>query len=244
MTTAPRIAIVIPALDEQTTIRNVAERALRQTDWVIVVNDGSSDATAQALDGLPVTLLSNPRTLGKAASLWRGMAIALAEDADAVVTLDGDGQHEPEDVPRLLAAWRERPEAIVIGARQWRRHAVPKMRYFANRFANFWVAWAAGYAIPDSQSGFRLYPAQILKRLRVAHDADARFCFESEVLIEAGRIGVQSVPVPIAALYPLQARPSHFRPVADIALIVRMVAWKLVTRGFHLPGLVRSLRGR
>jgi glycosyltransferase involved in cell wall biosynthesis len=244
MNAAARIAIVIPALEEQATIRNVAERALRQSDWVIVVNDGSSDGTAQALDGLPVTLLSNPHTLGKAASLWRGMAIALAEDADAVVTLDGDGQHEPEDVPRLLAAWRERPEAIVIGARQWQRHEVPTMRYYANRFANFWVAWAAGYAIRDSQSGFRLYPADVLRRVRVAHDAGARFCFESEVLIEAGRIGVQSVPVPIAALYPQHARPSHFRPVADIALIVRMVAWKLLSRGLYLPGLVRSLRGR
>lgn len=242
MSGALRIAIVIPALDEQATIRNVAERALRQSDWVIVVNDGSRDGTAQALEGLPVTLLSNPRTLGKAASLWRGMAIALAEEADAVITLDGDGQHEPEDVPRLLAAWLERPEAIVIGARQWRRHEVPKMRYYANRFANFWVAWAAGYAIPDSQSGFRIYPADVLKRVRVAHDAGARFCFESEVLIEAGRIGVKSVPVPIAAIYPGLARPSHFRPVADIVRIVRMVAWKLLARGLHLPGLVRSLR--
>lgn len=242
MNQALRIAIVIPALDEQATIRNVAARALRQSDWVIVVNDGSRDGTVQALEGLPVTLLSNPRTLGKAASLWRGMAIALAEDADAVVTLDGDGQHEPEDVPRLLAAWLERPEAIVIGARQWQRESVPKMRYYANRFANFWVAWAAGYAIPDSQSGFRLYPVEVLKRVRVAHDAGARFCFESEVLIEAGRIGVKSVPVPIAAVYPEQARPSHFRPVADIMRIVRMVAWKLLSRGLHLPGLLRSLR--
>jgi glycosyltransferase involved in cell wall biosynthesis len=237
-----RIAIVIPALDEEATIRNVTERALRQSDWVIVVNDGSSDGTAQAVGGLPVTLLSNPRTLGKAASLWRGMAIALAEDADVVVTLDGDGQHEPEDIPRLLATWRERPEAIVIGARQWQRQTVPKMRYFANRFANFWVAWAAGYAIPDSQSGFRLYPAAVLRRVRVARGAGARFCFESEVLIEAGRIGVRSVPVPIAAVYPPQARPSHFRPVADLALIVRMVAWKLLSRGLYLSGLVRSLR--
>jgi glycosyltransferase involved in cell wall biosynthesis len=233
---------VIPALDEQATIRNIAERALRQSERVIVVDDGSRDGTVRALEGLPVTVVSNARTLGKAASLWRGMAIALAEDADAVVTLDGDGQHEPEDVPRLLATWLERPEAIVIGARQWQLSSVPKARYFANRFANFWVAWAAGYAISDSQSGFRLYPAAVLRRVRVAHSAAARFCFESEVLIEAGRIGVRSVPVPIAAIYPPQARPSHFRPLADIALIVRMVAWKLISRGMHLPGLVRSLR--
>jgi glycosyltransferase involved in cell wall biosynthesis len=242
LSAAIRLAIVIPALDEEATIRNVAERALRQSDWVIVVDDGSRDGTAKALEGLPVSLVSNPRTLGKAASLWRGMAIALAEEADAVVTLDGDGQHEPEDVPKLLATWRERPDAIVIGARQWRRDAAPKMRYYANRFANFWVAWAAGYAIPDSQSGFRLYPVEVLRRVRVAHGTGARFCFESEVLIEAGRIGVRSVPVPIAAIYPPQARPSHFRPVADIALIVRMVAWKLLSRGLYLGGLLRSLR--
>ncbi|HEU5176741.1 MAG TPA: glycosyltransferase family 2 protein, partial [Burkholderiales bacterium] len=88
-----KVLAVIPAYNEAATVRDVASRALGQIKDVIVVDDGSTDGTAAALAGLPVTLIRNPRNLGKAASLWRGIAVALAEDADAVVTLDGDGQH-------------------------------------------------------------------------------------------------------------------------------------------------------
>jgi glycosyltransferase involved in cell wall biosynthesis len=235
------IAVVIPAYNEAATIRDVAVRALAQLPQVIVVDDGSGDGTAVALTGLPVTLLRNPCNLGKAASLWRGMQHAVQGGARAIVTLDGDGQHRPEDIPRLVAAWKRFPDNIVIGSRLHEREKIPVARYRANRFANFWIAWAAGYPIRDSQSGFRLYPAFLLDRVRVARDRRACFVFESEILIEAGRIGVQSVAVPISAIYDRQARPSHFRPVADIALIVRMVAWKLVSRGLCLRGLVRSL---
>ena len=101
-----RTVAVIPVYNEVATARRVVERTLAQLARVIVVDDGSNDGTSAALDGLPVTLIRNPRNLGKAASLWRGIALALAEDAEAVVTLDGDGQHRPEDIPRLLAAHR------------------------------------------------------------------------------------------------------------------------------------------
>jgi glycosyltransferase involved in cell wall biosynthesis len=236
-----RIAVVIPAYNEAPTIRDVATRTLEFLSHVIVVDDGSTDATAAALAGLPLTLICNPVNLGKGASLWRGFAVALAEGADAVITLDGDAQHRPEDIPRLVAAWQAHPGRIIIGARLAERDKVPPLRYFGNRFANFWVAWAAGCPVTDSQSGFRLYPAQVLRSVKVAHGPGARFAFESEILIEAGRSGVRSAAVPIAALYPLNARASHYRSAVDTARIVRMIAWKLVSRGFDLPALVRSL---
>jgi glycosyltransferase involved in cell wall biosynthesis len=221
----------------------VAERTLAQIPRVIVVDDGSSDGTAAALDGLPVTLLRNPSNLGKAASLWRGMAVALADDAAAVISLDGDGQHRPEDIPRLLDAHRDQPGALVVGARLHEGGNIPAERYFANRFANFWIAWAAGQHIKDSQSGFRVYPAALLRSLPPHLGLAAGFVFESEVLIEAGWRGVKLAWVPIPAIYVPRARRSHFRPVADVVLITRMVAWKLVSRGLYLPGLLRSLRG-
>jgi glycosyltransferase involved in cell wall biosynthesis len=236
-----KIAVVIPAYNEAPTIRDIAARTLEILPHVIVVDDGSTDATAAAVAGLPVTLISNPVNLGKGASLWRGFAIALAEGADAVITLDGDAQHRPEDIPRLIAAWQAHPGRIIIGARLAEREKVPPLRYFGNRFANFWVAWAAGFPVTDSQSGFRLYPAAVLKTVNVAHGPGARFAFESEILIEAGRAGVRSAAVPIAALYPPNARASHYRSAVDTARIVRMITWKLVSRGFDPLALVRSL---
>jgi glycosyltransferase involved in cell wall biosynthesis len=234
-----KIAVVIPAYNEASTIRDVAGRALAQLPDVIVIDDGSTDGTAAALAGLGVTLISNPENLGKGASLWRGFAVALAEDADAVVTLDGDAQHRPEDIPRLVAAARAQPGRIIVGARLWQKEKVPPLRYFGNRFANFWVAWAAGFPVADSQSGFRLYPAAALRNLKV--NPALRFAFESEILIEAGRAGVRTSAVPIAAIYPPNARASHYRSAVDTARIVRMIAWKLVTRGFDPLALLRSL---
>lgn len=237
------LAVVIPAYNEAVTIRGVAERALAQVPRVIVVDDGSVDGTAAALEGLPVTLLRNSRNLGKAASLWHGMALALADDVEAVVTLDGDGQHRPEDIPRLLEAYRLQPGALIVGARLHEGGNIPAERYLANRFANFWIAWAAGQHVKDSQSGFRVYPSALLRALPQRVGRAAGFVFESEVLIEAGRRGARLAWVPIPAIYEPRGRRSHFRPVLDIALITRMVAWKLISRGLYLRGLLRSLRG-
>jgi glycosyltransferase involved in cell wall biosynthesis len=229
--------------NEVATARGLVEGALAHIAHVIAVDDGSTDGTAAALDGLPITLIRNPRNLGKSASLWRGIALALAEDADAVVTLDGDGQHRPQDIPRLLAAHRSDPDALVVGARLHDGAVIPAQRYYANRFANFWIAWAAGQRMEDSQSGFRVYPAALLRALPARVGRAASFVFESEVLIEAGRRGVTLAWVPIPAIYQPRGRRSHFRPVIDVMLIGRMILWKLITRGFYLRGLLRSLRG-
>jgi glycosyltransferase involved in cell wall biosynthesis len=234
-----RFAVVIPAYDEVATIRDLAERALKQCPQVIVVDDGSVDGTSEALAGLPVSVLRNERNLGKAASLWRGAQQALTLDVQAVVTLDGDGQHAPEDIPRLMTAAEQHPDAIVIGARLADRHAIPKLRYFANRVAVFWVSWACGQRLDDSQSGFRVYPAKLFRQLDIPRDHAHSFVFESEMLIEAARHGHPCVTVPIAAVYRQHARPSHFRHI-DTWHITRMVAWKLLSRGLYLRGLYRA----
>jgi glycosyltransferase involved in cell wall biosynthesis len=236
------VAIVIPAYNEARTIRSVAERALRQCPLVIVVDDGSTDGTRAALAGLAVQVRLHPSNQGKAASLWNGFQCALDHGADAVITLDGDGQHRPEDAARLLQAAREHPHCVVVGARLLGREAYPRARNMANHFADFWLSWAAGHSIADSQSGQRLYPAALLRQLRVRHDAKAAFTFESEVLIDAARLGFTTVAVPILAVFDPDGRPSHFRPVRDIARIVGMVALHLLATGMNPAGLWRSLR--
>jgi glycosyltransferase involved in cell wall biosynthesis len=209
-----------------------------------VVDDGSCDGTAERETQLPVTLLRNATNSGKASALWLGIQHALAGAARAVVTLDADGQHRPEDIPRLLQAHALEPHVILVAARLHGRAGAPLARRVANRFADFWISWAAGYPIADSQSGFRLYPAAVLAAARVAHDRAHGFVFESEILIEAAWHGVESVAVPVAALYPRVARPSHFRSIVDVARITRMVAGRLLQRGLFLQGLLRSMLRR
>ena len=234
----PGFAVVIPAYNEAMTIRDIASRVCRFADLVIVVDDGSQDGTAQALQGLPVTILSNGSNVGKGESLRHGARYALDKGIDFVITLDGDGQHRPEDIPLLLDAQAVRPEAIVIAARLRDRRAAPTLRRFANGFADFWISWAAGHPVRDSQSGFRLYPAAVF---RDSAATTRGFTFESEILIDASRAGIYTVSVPIDTIYDKQARPSHYRPARDTLRIVRMVAWKLLCRGLYPVGLARSL---
>jgi glycosyltransferase involved in cell wall biosynthesis len=241
-TDAGQIAVVIPAYQEAATVANVARRALAQLPWVIVVDDGSRDGTSEQLVNLPVTVLRNASNCGKAAALWLGMQHALARGATAVITLDGDGQHRPEDIPALLQGHASQPERIVIGARLQGRASAPRARGAANRFADFWISWASGYRIPDSQCGFRLYPAGVLRATAVAHDPAHGFVFESEILIDAAWRGIESVAVPVPALYPPTARRSHFRTVVDVLRITRMVAGRLLRRGLYIQGLWRSMR--
>jgi hypothetical protein len=236
--------IVIPAYDEAATIRALAQAARARCPRVIVVDDGSSDGTAACLRGLPITVLRHPVNRGKAASLRTAFAHALARGADAVVTLDGDGQHDPGDAGRLVAAWRAAPDRIVIGARLHDRSRFPPLRYFGNRFACFWISWAAGHRIADSQSGFRVYPKAVLEMALGGRVQTGRFTMESEILIEAARRGHLTLAAAIPGTYPEGARRSHYRGAVDTIRIVAMVASQLLRRGMHPRGLWRSVAKR
>ena len=182
--------------------------------------------------------------MGKAFSLWRGFHYALERGARAIVTLDGDGQHLPEDIPRLIAQWEGNPNYLIIGARKRKGRQDFNLRVFANRMADFWISWAAGYYIADSQSGFRVYPSRLLQQTTCRHGKAQSFVFESEILIEAAKRGYQSLPLSIETEIRKASRASHFRPALDVIRITRMVAWKLLSRGMYLTGLYRSLNER
>jgi glycosyltransferase involved in cell wall biosynthesis len=237
-----KTAIVIPAFNEGATIRAIVQRALGVAESVVVVDDGSTDDTIAALAGLPIRLVRHATNLGKAASLWDGMQLALREGADVVATMDGDGQHDADDIPRLLRALAARPSHIAIGARMRMVAPAPAVRRCANRFADFFVSWAAGHRVLDSQSGQRAYPAAFLRGLDLPHGPTRAFTLESELLIEAARRGFKTVSVPIDATYGKAARHSHFRPVRDTSRIVFMIAGRLVRDRLNLRGLANSLR--
>jgi glycosyltransferase involved in cell wall biosynthesis len=233
--------IVIPAYNEAATIREVVIGCLAQADQVIVVDDGSTDATLQQLEDLNIVLLRHPHNQGKAASLQSGFQKALEAGCDLLITLDGDGQHEPAEIPRLLQAAADNPDTLIIAARLKECERAPKLRLFANRFADFWVSWAAGYRVTDSQSGFRLYPSSLLRAIRIETSREKGFVFESEILIEAASHNFYSTSVAVKSIYRKEGRDSHYLPWTDTWRIVRMIAGRLLRRGFYLPGLWRSL---
>ena len=233
--------VVIPSYNEGATVYDVAARARQQCSKVIVVDDGSTDETVEVLAGLDITVLRNEQNRGKADSLWRGFQHALAHGAVGVITLDADGQHAPEEIPSFIAASLNYPDTFLIGARRGNQRKASIWRYVANRIADFWISWAAGQPIEDSQSGYRLYPARLLRELTLKHGPKQSFVFESEVLIEAARRDTDCQNVPVSVVPRLGPRGSHFRPVLDILRISRMVAWKILSSGLYPHGLVDSL---
>lgn len=240
--------IVIPAYNEEATIKELIISVLKQQpDLVLVVNDASEDKTAAVLQAMitegSFQVVHNIQNSGKAASLWRGFDYALEQSFDAVITMDGDGQHRAEDIPAMLDNYVNNPQSLIIGARERNLKTQPIGRFLANRFANFWISWAAGYAVADSQSGFRLYPVSLLKKLGSLKNSEG-FVFESEVIIEAAWQGHYTSIVNIPTIYHKNRRASHFKAWQDIKKITKMVAKRLVITRFSLKDLYAAITNR
>lgn len=231
---AQRIAVLIPALNEELRIREVVEGALAQCPQVIVVDDGSSDATVQRIADLPITLIRHQTRRGKGESLRDGFRAAVAAGFEGVLTMDGDGQHAAADIPRLLAAAVAYPDHIVVGARLQKRARQPAYRRLANEFGDWGIAWACGYRVADTQSGQRYYPIAVAALDDISADG---FVFEADILIQASRrLGTRCVAVPIESRYQgpgavQQFRRSHFRPLTDLWRITSHVIGRVWSRG-------------
>lgn len=201
-------AVAIPLYNHAATVRDVAERALRVHQPVLVVDDGSTDGGAERLAGLPVALLRHRENLGKGAAILTAATAAREQGMTHLITLDADGQHAPEEIPRVLAAVRQTPEAVVVGCREFATENVPGSSRFGRSFSNFWLRLQTGVALGDAQSGFRAYPLFVLEHLPLK---ETRFSFEVEVLVRAAWAGVPLHDVPISVYYPpARERISHF----------------------------------
>ncbi len=238
----PEWAVLVPAHNERQTIREVVEGALRHVGRVIVVDDGSTDGTADALAGLDVTIIRHEENRGKGIRLAEGLAHAVAAGADGVITLDADGQHDPEDIPAFIDAARAAPGALVVGDRFADRDSIPSKRYASICFGDWWIGIAAGQPIRDAQCGMRLYPARLVREVNVPPDEREHFTYETSVLIRAARAGLRIVRVPIAARYEgFQQRPSHYRPALDTMRITRVVSRHVWRNRLHPRRLLIAL---
>src|SRR3989449_518160 len=202
--------IVIPVFNEAETISEVVAAA-RAHAPVLVVDDGSEDGGAAAARAAGADLLRHPRRLGKGQAIRTGIAAARSRGASVVVTLDGDGQHDPQDLPAVLGTAQSAPRAIVIGSRLAEPDALAPDRLNAIRVAGFFVYWASGLKLEDTQSGYRAYPVALFDDVALRHGG---FVLETEVLIAAAGRGWQVREVPVRAI-PRARRRSRFRPLGD-----------------------------
>jgi glycosyltransferase involved in cell wall biosynthesis len=233
-TLAQRTCVLIPALNESLRIREVVEGALAHCPNVIVIDDGSDDGTGDCVADLPIVLLRHAQRQGKGASLREGFAEALRRGFDGVLTMDGDGQHLADDLPRLLDAAVRHPGHLVIGSRLRKRAQQPLLRRLANEFGDWGISIGCGYRIADTQSGQRYYPAAVCALQDVPGE---NFVFEAQILMSAAhQLGTRVVSVPIESRYQgpgaaAQFRKSHFRPLQDLWRITSHVARQILASG-------------
>ena len=210
-----RLCIIIPTYNNAGTIRQVVDDACRICADVIVVNDGSTDDTSEILSTLPgtTTVVSYAKNKGKGHALVEGFRKAKELGFTHAVTMDADGQHFADDIPLLVEAMKKDPDAIIVGSRNLTEENMPRQNTFANRFSNFWFRLQTGIDLPDTQSGFRLYPLASLRGLRLI---TSRYEAELELMVFAAWAGVSVLSVPVRVYYPpAEERVSHFRPVYD-----------------------------
>lgn len=221
------VRIVIPVFNEAATVSDVVAAARRYAP-VLVIDDGSHDASAALAITAGAEVIRHPRRLGKAQALRTGAAAARRRGATHIVTLDGDGQHAADDLPELLAAARQAPQALVLGTRVRAGDGggVPAGRLNAIHVAGFFVNWVSGLRLADTQSGFRIYPLEALARLGARRGG---FVFETEVLVAAAAAGMRVLEVPITVI-PRAGRRSRFRPVADGVAIAGYLAGQTLVR--------------
>jgi len=237
-TAVARWCVLIPCLNEEAAIQSVVESVLALGAPVIVIDDGSDDRTPEIVGALPVTLLRHEERCGKGEALRRGFREALRQGYDAVLTMDGDGQHLASDIPRIVAAAARYPGHIVIGARLLDREQQPKGRRRANAVADWGISWACGQPIADTQSGQRWYPRAALDLVDLPAE---NFVFEAAILIAASRekkLGVVSVP--IASRYHGAFRPSHLKPVRDVTRITTYTIGQVLHYGHIIASHRRS----
>lgn len=213
-----KICTLIPLYNEAATIEELVKAAAKYSNGCLVVDDGSIDGSAQLASQAGAKVLHHQQNLGKGVSLRDGFDYILKQDYDAVITLDGDGQHDPRDIPKFIAQASDSSVGIIVGNRMNNVGRMPPIRILTNKFMSFIISKLSGQKIIDSQCGYRLIKKSVLEKLRLS---TARFEIESEMLIDASRNNFKIDSVPISSIY--QKETSRINPVVDTLRFTRFV---------------------
>ena len=220
-----RVLVIIPALNAEPSIGRVIAECRAVCEQVVVVDDGSTDGTARVAREAGADVVSHPKNRGKGAALKTAFAYALDHGFDAVVTLDADGQHLPKEIPKFVAAREQTGAHLVIGGRAHLFQEMLPRRRFANRMSSWFIARVSKTGVTDSQSGFRLYSAELLRSVHLHSDG---FDLESEVIVRAGCNHFKVITIPIDLGFVDGLSTSHYKPLQDslrIAWTVFRARW-------------------
>ncbi len=223
------ILIVIPTYNNNNSLRGIAEGSLRTDQDVLVVDDGSTDGVAETLSGLSLEIIRHEQNLGKGAAIISAAHWASERGYSHLITIDADGQHNPADIPKFQTKIKEKPLSIIVGIRDFESANVPESSIFGRKFSNFWVRISSGSSIADSQSGFRAYPLEVLKKVkcRAKH-----YNFEIEILVRSVWAGIILSSVDIGVAYTEETnKASHFHPFKD-NFRISLTYTRLVLRNF------------
>lgn len=224
-----KFVIVIPVYNHAKSLRDVVLKALEVHDTVMVVDDGSTDSGLNTLKGLDVIVLHHPINRGKGAAILTAAKAAYRLGMTHMVTIDADGQHDPDDFKRFVPLVKRDPYAIVVGKRDFQTMNVPGLSRFGRHFSNFWLRLQTGQVVRDTQSGLRSYPLVVLERLNLRENG---YAFEVEVLVKAAWAGVALREVDISVYYPPRSeRISHFHVFRDNVRL-SLLNTKLTLRSF------------
>ena len=219
--------VIIPTYNNQQTIVQVITDLLQFTNNIIVVNDGATDSTPELIKAFTnIQIISYSPNRGKGIALRTGIKAAQEKGYRYAITIDSDGQHFADDIPTFINKIEEAPDSLLIGARNLNQENMPKKNTFGNKFSNFWFMLFTGINLPDTQSGYRLYPIQKMKGARYF---TSKYEFEIEVSVKAAWRGIPILPVPIKVFYAEgDKRISHFRPGKDFTRISLLNAYLFV----------------
>lgn len=213
-----KIGVLIPTFNNARTLKEVISSISKYTQNIVIVNDGSTDETEQVIKNFPyLKIIQFEFNKGKGIALRKGFEVGLQMGYQYLISIDSDGQHFASDLPKFLECIKNNPNSIIIGARNMDQASVPGKSSFGNKFSNFWFNVETGIKIQDTQSGYRSYPIETLKKIKFF---GTKFEFEVEVLVRAAWKGIKIISIPVSVYYaPATERVTHFRPLQDFTRI-------------------------
>ncbi len=214
-----RICVIIPTYNESRAIGELIERVRRQGLEAIIVDDGSTDDTVKIAQSGGAKVLVSERNMGKGASLIKGYNYALAQGFDAVISMDGDGQHSPSDIAAFVRKAQDSSAGLIVGNRMGSAKGMPLLRVATNHFMSKLISLIVKQRVPDTQCGFRLAKKELLEKIDLS---TSKYETESEILIRAARLGFKIESIPVETIY--AGEKSQIHPLVDSLRFLRFLA--------------------